>query len=59
MRDRCQLVLAKLQQIYSMYIDVDLEKGIWLSLRADGCGRLAWEEGGGGPAAAVPGGEEG
>ncbi len=39
-------MLAKLQQIYSMYIDVDLEKGIWLSLGADGCGQVAWEEGG-------------
>ncbi len=30
-------------------IDVDWEKGIWLSLRADGCGRVAWEEGEGDP----------
>ncbi len=32
-----------------MYIDVDWEKGIWLSLRADGCGQVAWEEGEGDP----------
>ena len=35
--------------ILYVYKDVHWEKGIWLSLRADGCGRVAWEEGEGDP----------